>query len=221
MKRWRRPLLLIALLLLAGAVVNVGVAWVLVGAPDSWTPGGPTTSQVYDGDPLLWDGPTLWWINERLAPPSGWPAPDGGAVVEGLGWTLIAASEGNPLSGTDADYWWMICVEGGFPARSLEARRSLRAPAQEWTHATSLPAPVRIVPNGWFSGNRDRLPLGPLASGFLFNTFVYAAILALPLSAFPIRRRLRARRGRCPKCGYDLAGLADPAAPCPECGAAR
>jgi hypothetical protein len=54
--------------------------------------------------------------------------------------------------------------------------------------------------------------------GFLLNTLFYAAILALPLSFFPLRRRLRARRGRCPKCNYDLAGLAGP---CPECGAAR
>jgi hypothetical protein len=99
MKRWRRPLILIALLLLAGAVVNVGVGWVLVGAP--------------------------------------------------------------------------------------------------------------------------RLPLTPIPAGFAINTLFYAAILALPLSFFPIRRRLRARRGRCPKCGYDRAGLADPAAPCPECGAPR
>src|SRR5690606_11266873 len=37
MRRRFRPLLLLALLLLAGAVVSVGVAWALVGAPDSWT----------------------------------------------------------------------------------------------------------------------------------------------------------------------------------------
>ncbi|MFG0283573.1 MAG: hypothetical protein ACF8R7_04060 [Phycisphaerales bacterium JB039] len=55
-------------------------------------------------------------------------------------------------------------------------------------------------------------------SGFLLNTLFYAAIVALPLSFFPLRRRLRARRGRCPKCNYDLAGLDGP---CPECGAAR
>ena len=58
-------------------------------------------------------------------------------------------------------------------------------------------------------------------AGFAINTLFYAALLALPLSFFPIRRRLRARRGRCPKCGYDRTGLSDPAAPCPECGATR
>jgi hypothetical protein len=67
-------------------------------------------------------------------------------------------------------------------------------------------ATLRITGRGWSSTP---------------NTLFYAAILVPPLlTFFPIRRRLRARRGRCPKCGYDLAGVADPAAPCPECGAA-
>jgi hypothetical protein len=65
-----------------------------------------------------------------------------------------------------------------------------------------------------------------IPAGFAINTLFYTAILALPLSVFPIRRRLRARRGRCPKCGYDLAGLGgaentEGGAPCPECGATR
>ena len=66
------------------------------------------------------------------------------------------------------------------------------------------------------------LPLRPIFPGFLLNTLFYAvvvgAILALPLTFIPLRRRLRARRGRCPKCNYDLAGLEGP---CPECGAPR
>src|SRR5690606_3544242 len=45
----RRTILLACILLLAGALVNVAVAGVRVGAPDSWTPGGPRRS-------LLWGG---------------------------------------------------------------------------------------------------------------------------------------------------------------------
>ncbi|MFG0284780.1 MAG: hypothetical protein ACF8R7_10205, partial [Phycisphaerales bacterium JB039] len=61
------------------------------------------------------------------------------------------------------------------------------------------------------------VPTEPLP-GIAVNTLFYAVILALPLTFLPLRRRLRARRGRCPKCNYDLAGLAGP---CPECGTER
>ena len=86
-------------------------------------------------------------------------------------------------------------------------------------YLSSLDPPRFLLPNDhWFAGPRNRLPLDAVPDGFAVNTLFYAAILALPLSIFPLRRRLRARRGRCPKCNYDLAGLAGP---CPECGTER
>ena len=65
------------------------------------------------------------------------------------------------------------------------------------------------------------------------RTSVALGVFVMAIAAFVVGRtwlwpdwlqhqhRRRQRRGRCPKCGYDLAGLADAAAPCPECGATR
>ena len=59
------------------------------------------------------------------------------------------------------------------------------------------------------------LPLRPLP-GFAINALLYAAALAAPLLTFSrLRARVRARRGCCPRCGYDTTGLIR----CPECGA--
>ena len=53
------------------------------------------------------------------------------------------------------------------------------------------------------------------ALGGVIGSAGAAIVILLPLSFFPVRRRLRALRGRCPKCGYDRIGLDGP---CPECG---
>jgi len=219
-RRRPRPLLLIALLLLAGAVVNVTVAWVLVGAPDSWTPGGP--SERYQ------DGAVgEKWAEEathRLRAPRRLSEGAGSRFERrGAGWTTYFV-----LLSNDQETWFRVGTAGGWPRRSLIAVQSKRFAGHPDAELRPIPpsfiAPRGLLPNErWFHASRNCVPLSPLAAGFAINTLFYTAILALPLSVFPIRRRLRTRRGRCLKCGYDLAGLvsADAAAPCPECGAAR
>lgn len=68
------------------------------------------------------------------------------------------------------------------------------------------------------------LPLRPVWPGFLLNSIIYAALLwqLVILSCWVLRGlrgRPRARRGLCPRCGYDLRGGLD--AGCPECGLNR
>ena len=64
------------------------------------------------------------------------------------------------------------------------------------------------------------LPLLPMWPGFAVNTLFYAIILWLLIPGpFVLRRLIRIRRGRCPKCGYDLRGDHDGG--CPECGGMR
>lgn len=56
----------------------------------------------------------------------------------------------------------------------------------------------------------------PYWPGLALNTTFYALLLT-PLVLFaPARRHLRLRRGRCPRCAYDLRG--NLASGCPECG---
>jgi len=65
------------------------------------------------------------------------------------------------------------------------------------------------------------LPLRPIWLGLLVNTAFYTASWFIPLGGVGLMRRWRRRRrGQCPRCAYDLAGLT-PGQPCPECGQAR
>ena len=73
------------------------------------------------------------------------------------------------------------------------------------------------VLEGWWQ--EDSLPIpGRVLYG---NLLLNIVILGLPLwcaamMMFIIRRKMRGRRGHCPRCGYDMRGLNTPG--CPECG---
>lgn len=61
------------------------------------------------------------------------------------------------------------------------------------------------------------LPLRPMWLGFIANTVLFSSAWWIVLVGIPLLRRAqRERRGRCPKCGYDLRG--DYSAGCAECG---
>jgi hypothetical protein len=80
---------------------------------------------------------------------------------------------------------------------------------------------------GWFdvkspmSGRRILVPIRPIWQGLVAD----AVIFTVPWWAMAIAggagmrsfiQRMRRRRGRCPRCDYDLRG--DPRGGCPECG---
>ena len=168
-------------------------------------------------------------VTSRLRASDDPPAAYEGVAERGLGWTWLYAR----APGDQRWEWHEYRINAGWPARSMTFG-AVRTPSNpDFRYSPSLEPPRRLLPNAdWFDYFRARIPLAPMPAGFAINALFYTAVLALPLSFFPVRRRLRARRGRCPKCGYDLAGLrgvaekeektaADPAAPCPECGAAR
>ena len=67
---------------------------------------------------------------------------------------------------------------------------------------------------------RRYLPLRPLWAGFILNTLVYAVAVSLIwFGPGLFLRTMRAQRGRCPTCGYDLRHRFDMG--CPECGGRR
>ena len=189
----RRRLVTIAIFLLAGAVVNVGVAWgiALRGEPL------PTRNRELD----LAEAQDVWG---RLKPGS-WPANPpmlAGDRLEHVGGTTLQAF--HPRDGKtpwiDVTMVWEWRV--GYPVSTLRyvVRRSDRK--------TEYVGAMRTVVT---------LPLMPVWPGFTANTAFYAAILWLLIPGpFALRRLIRRRRGLCPACGYDLRHGEHEA--CPECG---
>lgn len=112
----------------------------------------------------------------------------------------------------------------GWPMLALSCTYEIERPVSGGLHAKAhgaITLPGKIVPKGsWFGGGYPpSLPLRPRWTGLLVNALFFGTLLAVPILAHGAgRRALRRRRGRCPRCGYDLSGT--PAATgCPECGA--
>ena len=84
----------------------------------------------------------------------------------------------------------------------------LGTPTRSATHRFLVTIPPNNV-HGWV-----HIPLRPLP-GLAYSWFFWAALAYLPLSGFSLLRiRRRLKRGWCPRCAYDLAGVPR----CPECG---
>ena len=89
----------------------------------------------------------------------------------------------------------------------------------ETVHPT--PPTTLIVRSDWAIPRYERVgskltiatlfPLRPIWPGFAINTVFYAAMLFVLFFGFAqTRRAVRLRRGRCPKCAYDLRGRSLP-----------
>jgi hypothetical protein len=99
---------------------------------------------------------------------------------------------------------------GGWPARCVWKREDIPFAAD------SVSSSVRRIDIDGIT-----LATGILWPGLLANTAFYGAIwFGLLLIPGAIRRTHRRRRGQCPGCGYQLAGV-PPERLCPECGRAR
>lgn len=103
----------------------------------------------------------------------------------------------------------------GFPFRAL--RCEIHWETQQ-SNIVTYRAEDGIVLPDFPNGEARALPLMPIPLGFLLDAVVYAvASRGMVELARRSRRWLRARRGRCSRCGYDLSGL-PPDRACPECG---
>jgi hypothetical protein len=224
MKKW---LLIIALCGLAGAALNYPVAWLFAMQPrrqQTLMTGGDT--------------PPVMDLRTRLPPP--WT----GAAVDASPSSSNAAVV--LATGTRRSFWVMSTVvrqtndgrdssiatgvrltrdEAGWPCPAL---RSLSA-SLTLSNRRGQMIPVTISTGTWIAPRLPAwtglstaypLPLQPVWPGFAVNGMLYTAIIVAPLAATSalLRRRSR-RRGLCPRCAYNLAGL-PPNSPCPECGRA-
>ncbi|MEM0982500.1 MAG: hypothetical protein AAGI17_00975 [Planctomycetota bacterium] len=102
----------------------------------------------------------------------------------------------------------------GFPTLALWCALDSDSTAWErFAKDGAIPLPGRVAGR---SGADWALPYRPIWSGLLTNTLFYAACwFGLTSSVNSLRRYRRFKRGRCPRCFYDLAF--DYRNGCPEC----
>jgi hypothetical protein len=191
MKRWTLKL---TLALLAGAVVTWAVAW---GSHFAYGEFGFERDSVRAHESQFLESERVFYVYtwQRLAKTTvfvnrfpGPRFPDAGKEIA------------RPPLTASIDVWNGATIEAyGLPWRALRRART-------WQPVEEL-----II-------GRAPLPIGVLPLGFTLNTLLAAAvILTLTEGAGAWRRRARRRKGKCPWCGYDRAGVAGDAA-CPECG---
>jgi hypothetical protein len=191
----RRWILTILLFLLLGAVVNVAVAWG-VRVIGWWG----TSTDVYER--------AEEWPCDV---PDDWPPP--------------ASFRRSTMIGKTYDTW-LCAPQGGYSWESyivVECRYGLPWRSAAFLYLREHDATGEVSERRWSCSLDGSLPLLPVWPGFLINTALYAAILWLLIPGpLVLRRLIRRRRGRCPKCGYDLRGQrpevgAAPGKGCPEC----
>lgn len=237
--RWIRPLILFGLL---GAITTIAIAWGFAVATDrsptyeTFTgPAGlasivpPQREKVYFGEGewhSLLRTRTLAGDILRLDYMGGNPVYDPHTAPDDLPrWSLPRRSPREtyeavtPKRSLHEEAW-------GWPLRALQSRTWLA------DDPTGLPNDIEstngvVVRNsvtvaaGFVSGRDIRIiPLAPVWMGFIGNTALFAAAWWVLFSVLSMtRRRIRTRRGRCPRCAYDLRGQRD--AGCSECGWGR
>ncbi len=217
----KRRLLIVAVFLLAGAVVNVAVAWGCVAAA-SW--------------PSLQDSPAAAMVWPREVP-QHWPAPDSrfqghrvGFVVSRAKALSITLGENGGVA--ESDHHLIDLYRVGWPLQTLQWETWGEFTISKPTTVSKSTLVHRYAGHpdftGWLTGLEPpsfitgtnglwkRLPLRPTSVlAFVANTVFYAAVLWLLIPGpFVLRRVIRIRRGLCPACAYPR-GESDV---CSECG---
>ena len=222
----KRRLLIVAVFLLAGAVVNVVVAW-------GCTTLTPLTSNSYrynlrDDVPgkddvagfshvLIMDEQRGLAFGHdvviRTSSRSFFVVPDEDSYAASGSWAadVLAYSTRQQHVGT-------MAIRAGLPLRCLDAHVIMRQPQEssasgqrEYVHAWLLPKRLQFFQRRGV----EFLPIRPLWPGFAVNTLFYAAVLWLLIPGpFVLRRVIRVKRGLCPACAYPMGE----SAVCSECG---
>ena len=201
----RRPILTLFLLLLLSTLLTFTIQCVAVIRP---------TRGVFNAVQRTVDPSIVW---PRPMPPEYAPHPIDRQTVRA--WGSTSQFWGGPWQGPNpgGSTRGFLVVTSGWPMRSAVARTYLRDPQTEY-RSSSLITRTSNWP-AWLKKGVPTLivvPVRPMLPGFLVNTALYSASLALvTLVPAHVRRASRRRRRRCVKCGYELAATG---AKCPECG---
>jgi hypothetical protein len=216
----KRCIFIILAFLILGAVVNIAVAWGSAMTIDVWSDIWRQRQGVSSDQYPCWGLVVIRRATATYVFRSAISDPQ----THGVGWDhrlsapWWSRARNTPTNepvdsfvgyAEDARGWPFICVSS-----SMDATLSSRTWC--WTYGNVSWG----IPLGGGQGPDAMprsLPCRPAWAGFAVKTLFYATILwLLPTGLLAFRRRLRRKRGRCPKCGYDLRGDLD--AGCPECG---
>lgn len=215
--------------LLIGAMTNVLVAWGCV----IWTPEAESYSP-HDVRPAA----GTVYVDQRNRM-KGLTRHDDGSktywyVRTGIGWRYQTPAVTVWHDGVNQmheyPYSQSISRYAGWPMYALRSRvdTSGRVHIHSMPRRWDLP-PGEIIARGintsdlprFMRAQRERrLPLIPIATGFVLNTLLYALVIGVPLAYVLGRAHAWIRRKpypACPACGYNLTGNTN--GTCPECGA--
>ena len=155
-----------------------------------------------------WPAPA-WYQQLTQSAPVAWTK----TIYQDRSWgrlpRALSSREDNdelPTGMEDARGWPFLCLWCGLDAAVIEGA------------AAGEPAWGGIPAGSSAKAAHFRaIPFWPIVPGFLANTAIYSAGWAtLLIGARLVRRALRVRARRCPRCGYR-----DALASCPECGRGR
>ncbi len=203
------------LLLVAGAIVNVAVAWGLCMRPIPPFSSTEGIAQADDLEPFRKAGWTPFgvkWEGYSLRVGKGYaPGITEIHCLELVGFRPLPANVGFS-SRTNLIVPIGTSLQSGLPMRSLGG-----VFVERHTKSNATLSRERSV--GLLNVFDARLPTAAIWPGFAINTVFYAVVLWLLFAApFALRRRRRIKRGLCPKCAYPRGAGTNQV--CTECGAA-
>ena len=225
----RRHLLTIAMLLLAGALVNVAVAWGIALSVNPYdSPSDNEFRAEFHSTLLRFSKRTAFGTVHYSCAGRDWEPRRGKVFPEFRDafpkWASRHEVYTSALSNINGRGWPMLALSASISRTPFSSSPSFEV---SWGFETPLP-PFSLggttTPPGWTPPPGVRivgsswprvLPVRPIWPGFAVNTILYAAILWLPIPGpFVLRRFLRVKRGLCPACAYPMG---EPTV-CTECG---
>src|SRR5262245_17895036 len=197
----KRRAVKLVVFLLAGAIVNVGVAWgCVLGVPPIFRhiDGMLGQREISDQEALAAVAAALG--KDRCIDPETVYA----TRYSRVGWERQDFAGGQPEEPED-----LSILAAGWPCYSV--RGHWYGNLREEKHVGAIRVPRVLTPSPFV----DFVPFHPIWPGFAINTVFYAAIVWL-VFATPIRFRRwrRIKRGLCARCGYPVGS----SALCSECG---
>ena len=225
MKRGTLCILLCLILLTGGAITTVAVAWGCAFAFWVVTGDSPTPSKEYGNYRLGDDYLTIVRYSfTGCTYIIGVCSEDGirstGQYVPEILRAELDIEHARERDTVGLAFDWWENIAAGWPMVALwmeyeESPNGAGPLTDRW--ALRLPMSKRHGPS---SLRKPTIPLRPLWPGFGIDTLFYGAIwFGVFFAPGSAKRFIRAKRGRCPRCGYDLRGQL--AAGCPECGWGR